>query len=205
MKIYDISMPIAYDMPVYKGKPEKRPIITNEANFTTGNVYESRIEMNLHTGTHLDSPLHMVPEGSTIDTLDLSRVITKCKVISLTNAKEKITKDDLITQDIQKDDFILLKTQNSYMDILEGDFIYLDNSGAEYLSLLKVKGIGIDSLGIERNQPGHETHKLLMEAGIVILEGLRLGHIEDGEYNLFAAPIYVLGTEAAPVRAILIR
>ena len=196
-------MPITYEMPVYKGRVEKRPIIKNESNFTTGSVYESRMDMNLHTGTHVDSPLHMVPEGSTIDKLELSKVITKCKVFSLISVKEKITKEDLITKDIQEDDFILFKTQNSFMDILEDEFIYLDKSGAKYLSLIKVKGVGIDSLGIERNQSGHETHKLLMEAGIVILEGLRLGNIEEGVYNLFAAPIYILGTEAAPDRAIL--
>ena len=65
-KIFDISMPIFYSMPVYKGKEFKRPIISIDSDFTTGTAFETRLEMNLHTGTHLDTPKHMVPDGYTM-------------------------------------------------------------------------------------------------------------------------------------------
>lgn len=202
-KIYDISMPVSYSMPVYKAKEEKRPRLKVDNDFNSGSVYESRIEMNLHTGTHLDRTLHMIPGGSTIETLDLSRVITDCRVLDLTKVNGKITANDLSGMEIIEGDFLLLKTKNSYEDILETDFIYLDYSGAQYLAEKKIIGVGIDSLGIERAQPEHETHLTLMRAGIQILEGLRLSDIKAGEYFLFAAPINILGAEAAPVRAIL--
>lgn len=205
LPIYDISMDISHDMPVYKGKEEKRPKIIVEQDFTKGSAYETRIEMNMHTGTHLDRSLHMIPEGTKVDSLRLNQVITKCKVLDLRKCVDKITAEDLKEKEICEGDFVLLKTRNSFENILEGDFIYVDNSGAEYLRDKKIKGVGIDSLGIERSQPEHPTHIKLLEADIVILEGLRLKEIEEGEYFLFAAPIAVPEAEAAPVRAVLIR
>ncbi|MPM69580.1 Kynurenine formamidase [bioreactor metagenome] len=88
---------------------------------------------------------------------------------------------------------------------MEDKFIYLDKSGAEYLREKKVIGVGIDALGIERSQPDHGTHKALLGAGIVILEGLRLRDIEEDKYLLFAAPLRLVGAEAAPARALLIK
>jgi len=205
MKIFDISMPVTRFMPVYKGKEAKRPNLNTESDFSTGTAYESKLEMNMHTGTHLDRPLHMIPGGATIETLKLSQVITGCKVLDLTDADVKISMEQLKQKDINAEDFILLKTKNSFTDILETDFIYLDRTGARYLRDLKIKGVGIDSLGIERSQPEHETHIQLLESDIVILEGLRLKDIEEGEYLLFAAPINITGAEAAPVRAILLQ
>jgi arylformamidase len=189
MKIYDISMKIFYEMPVYKGKDAKRPVINVESDFTSGSVFETKLEMNMHTGTHIDRSLHVLPGGSTVDTLDLGKVITKCKVFDFNNVEERISEEQLSQKNIEKDDFIILKTKNSFEDILEGEFIYLDRNGAEYLRSKNIKGVGIDSLGIERNQPRHETHKILLGAGIVILEGLRLKDVEEGEYLLAAASL----------------
>lgn len=203
--IYDISMPISHSMPVYKGKEYKRPIISIDGDFSTGSAYETRLEFNLHTGTHLDTPKHMILDGYTLEELDLSKVISDCRVLDLTDVRDKITDKDLMRFNIKEGDFILLKTRNSFEDILETDFIYVDRDGARYLSKLKIKGVGIDSLGIERDQPNHETHISLLSSDVMILEGLILKDIEEGEYLLSAAPIYIPGAEAAPVRAYLMK
>ncbi|MDF2541201.1 MAG: cyclase [Herbinix sp.] len=205
MTLYDISMPITYEMSVYKGKESKRPILTAVSDFNTGSVYESKLELNLHTGTHIDRALHMIPEGTTMESLNLEQVITHCKVFDFTFVLDKITKEHLKTKQINEGDFVLLKTRNSFENILEQDFVYLDSSGAEYLKELKIKGVGIDSLGIERNQPEHETHQHLLGSDIVILEGLVLKEVEEGEYYLFSQPINIIGAEASPVRAILLK
>lgn len=204
MKIYDISMEIFQEMPVYKGKEEKKPIFKVQSDFKSGSSYETRLDINLHTGTHMDAPLHMIEGGETLESIGLEEVITKCRVIDLTHATEKISKINLEAKEISEGDFILFKTRNSTEDILEKDFIYLDKAGAKYLRDKKIKGVGINSLGIERDQPGHETHTMLFEAGIVILEGLKLDEVDEGEYFLFAAPLKIKGVEAAPVRAVLI-
>jgi len=202
--IHDISMKISPDMPVYKAKPEKRPRITRDSDFGSGGARESRIEMNMHTGTHVDMPLHYLEGGDAVDTLDLRKVVVPCRVYDFSQVQSSITQKDLEQKSISGDEFVLLKTANSYRNILEGAFIYLDESGAAYLRNLKVPGVGIDSLGIERDQPGHPTHKTLLGAGILILEGLRLRDIAEGGYILISAPVYVAGAEASPVRAFLL-
>lgn len=205
MKIYDISMSIHPGMMVYKNRDQNKPVIKTEKDYSTGDFYESSIWMNLHTGTHMDAPLHMIEQGDTLDGLNLNQVIRKCKVLDFTNIADHIMDADLSGEDIHKDDFLILKTRNSYQDYFEPNFVYLDKMGARYLKDQEISGVGIDSLGIERDQPEHETHKILLEAGILIIEGLRLKDVEAGEYFLFAAPVKISNTEASPVRAVLVK
>ena len=204
MKIYDISMEIHYEMPVYKNKDEKRPVIEVIRDFSKGSTYESRISMDMHTGTHIDSSLHMIENGATMDEFNIEKVVTICKVLDLTSAKDRITKEDLVHKEINRNDFLLLKTANSFKEEFDFNFVFLEESGAKYLKELGIKGVGIDSLGIERSQAGHETHKILLQNDITIIEGLRLKHINEGEYLLCALPLKIKGVEAAPARAILI-
>ena len=203
-RIYDISMPITEEIPVWKGREEKKPRFFIESDFERGTVYESSIHMNMHTGTHLDRTLHILPDGNRMDSLKLEELITECSVIDLTEVTQGITEADFRGKSILPGDFILLKTRNSYDPILEKEFIYLEKSGAEYLAGIPIRGVGIDALGVERGQPGHETHIALMRKGIHILEGLRLAEVREGRYQLIALPLNIPNAEAAPVRAILL-
>lgn len=204
-QIYDISMPIYPGMSVYKNKPEKQPEI--EASEKSSPVYikESRLHLDAHTGTHIDAPSHVVPGGASIDSIALERLIGKCKVLDLTGTPGGINQVDLNGENIGKNDFILLKTKNSFAKEFEFDFVYLSEQGAKYLAGLGIRGVGIDALGIERDQPGYPTHRILFDARIVILEGLRLKDVEPGEYWLAALPMSLTDTEASPVRAVLIK
>lgn len=204
MKIFDISMGIKTDMSVYKNLQEKKPVLNVIKDFKTGSVYESKMDINLHTGTHIDAPLHMIENGKSIDELDLTKLITQCKVLDFSDIEDCITKKDLESKSIEQGDFVLLKTKNSLQDKMSSDFVFLEKSGAEYLSEKNIMGVGIDSLGIERSQPGHETHLALLSRQIVIIEGLRLGDIDEGKYYLIAMPVSIIGAEAAPARVILI-
>ena len=83
------------------------------------------------------------------------------------------------------------------------DFVYLDKSGAKFLADRKIKSIGIDYLGIERNQIGHESHIFLLENNIPIIEGLRLASLTGELGILYCLPINLVGVEAAFARAII--
>lgn len=204
MRIYDISMEIHDDMMVYKNKPEKKPKIEVAKDFSIGDSYESVITMGMHTGTHIDAPLHMIMDGEATDSIPLESCIKKCRVIDFTHITDKITKEVLQKKEIYEGDFILLKTKNSFSSEFDFQFVYLEKSGAEYLEGIGVSGVGIDALGIERAQVGHETHKILLSKGILIIEGLQLKDVPEGEYTLYALPLKIRNVEAAPVRAILI-
>jgi arylformamidase len=204
MKVYDISMTIDENMPVYKNREEKKPKITVVSNFNTGNCYESELCMNLHTGTHIDMPLHMLPKGASSEEFDISTCIEDCMVLDFTHITEKITYGNLQEKKFVYRRFILLKTKNSFSNSFNEDFIYLDESGAAYLKELQVMGVGIDALGIERSQPGHPTHKILLGNGITIIEGLRLADVPEGSYRMLALPLRINRVEALPARIVLL-
>ncbi|SFA97259.1 MULTISPECIES: cyclase family protein [unclassified Bacillus (in: firmicutes)] len=201
MKIHDITAQIFEGMAVYKNKPEKQPKLTTQTN---GHVTESRLSLDVHTGTHIDAPLHMINEGKTFETIPLERLVRQCKVLDLSSVNEKVTKADLEDLHIEKDDFILLKTKNSFDEGFNFEFIYVAEDAAVYLVEKGISGIGIDALGIERAQEGHPTHRALMGQDIIIMEGLQLKEVSAGEYFMVAAPLKLQGTDASPARVLLL-
>ena len=206
MEIIDISMPIHSHMPVFRNAQEKRPVFHIIRNFVHGRgARETKMELELHTGTHMDAPLHMIEGGQDSGFFKVEDMVLPCKVMDFTDVEDGITGEDLQKKEIRPGDFLLLKTKNSFEEEFCPDFIFVRESGADYLAQIGVKGVGIDSLGIERSQEDHATHKTLLGNGIYILEGLRLKGVEEGSYTLAAAPISIMGVEAAPVRALLIR
>ncbi|UOE92045.1 cyclase family protein [Alkalihalobacillus sp. LMS39] len=201
MKVFDISSPIYEGMPVYKNKPEKQPKLQTATN---GYVTESRLDLDVHTGTHIDSPLHMVTDGDTFESIEIEKLVCPCKVFDLTHVDEKITAEDLKQFEISKDDFVLFKTKNSFDEEFNFDFIFLAECGASYLAEKQIRGVGIDALGVERAQEGHPTHKTLFGHDIIVIEGLQLKEIESGEYLMVAAPLKLIGTDASPARVLLL-
>lgn len=203
--IYDISMTIHPRMTVYKDKEEKFPIINQVNSFEKDGNYESSITINLHTGTHIDFPLHMIESGNNSNTENLNILTGKAKVFDLTHLNEKITYEDIKNFQINENDFVIFKTKNSFVEEFDYDFIYLAFDAANYLADKKIRGVGIDALGIERAQKNHPTHKILLSNSIIILEGLRLKDVKEDGYELFCLPLKIANVEALPVRAILIK
>jgi arylformamidase len=204
MKLHDISMEISEDVQVYKNKEEKKAKLVQQYDFKNSSVYETQLIMNLHTGTHIDAPLHAIENGETTENYNLEQFFGSCLVLDLMAIDEKITAKDLEKYTIKEDTFVILKTKNSLDQDFNYDFVYLEESGAKFLANAKIKGVGIDGLGIERNQSGHPTHKILLSNNIPILEGLRLKDIKEGYYEIAAFPIKIKDVEASPVRAVLI-
>ena len=204
MKIYDVSMTIHKDVMVWKDKPEKKPILEVVSDFDYAAAYETKLTMNLHTGTHMDFPLHMIKDGQNSDHLDLNKLITVVKVFDLSHLTESIQVEDIKDFNIKTNDFVLFKTRNSFEDTFNNKFVYLGESAASFLADQHIKGVGVDGLGVERDQAGHPTHKLLFNANAIIIEGLRLKDIQQGIYMMYALPIKIKGVEALPLSIILI-
>lgn len=200
-KIYDVSMSIQEGMTVYKNKPEKQPSFETVQN---NYVSETRVSLDVHTGTHVDAPLHMVVSGETMESIPLEHLVGPCRLLDLSHVQDGVTAADLEPFNVQEGEFLLLKTANSQEDSFNPEFIYVKEDAAKLLVEKRVRGVGIDALGIERSQPGHPTHKALFGAKIIIIEGLRLLEVPEGSYFMMAAPLKLTGTDAAPARVILI-
>jgi arylformamidase len=205
-KIIDISWPISPEMTAYKDKHEA--IFTPVAEFARDHYRKSTITLSSHDGTHVDAPSHFLESGVTIDHVPLATLNGPCKVIDLVHCDEKITLTDVAACDINAGDIILFKTKNSLLSPnapFNPNFIFIDHQAARFLADKKIKAIGVDYLGIERQQPGHETHDAFLSNNIGVIEGLRLADVCAGSYFLCCLPLNVQGLDGAPARAVLLQ
>lgn len=206
MKIIDISWALCRDTVGYADK--KTVEFEKVKKFEKNDIRGTRIRLYTHSGTHVDAPAHFIKDGETIDKISLATCVGECVVLDMKHVGEAITAAHLEKQEICEGDIVLLKTTNSELPSMGNfnkGFVYLDVSGAHYLVEKKIGAVGIDYLGIERGQKGHQTHWELFTNNITIIEGLRLKAADPGSYFLCCLPIDVIGLEAAPARAVLIR
>ena len=204
MKIYDLSPEISEEMTVYKDKAGTRPKITVTRTLKQ-NANESKLDIFVHTGSHVDAPYHMLSNGKTIDKINLNKLMGQCVVLDFTRVKDSITKKHLIKSRINKNDIVLLKTKNKAEKKFNFNFTFLEKTGAEFLASRKIKAVGIDNLGIERSQPNHPTHKILLSKNILIFEGLDLSKVKQGRYLFYGFPLKIRKGDGSPIRAVLIK
>lgn len=203
-EIIDISWPITVDMTTYKDRDDV--LFSRYKDFPHDTARETSWSASLHTGTHIDAPAHFLPHGGTMQAYGLHQLCGTAYVISCTDVERVITRHDLHKTHIPRDTIILLQTRNSYLQPdapFDYEFVYLDKDAASYLVDCGVRAVGIDYLGIERDQPDHGTHNTLLQSCIPIIEGVRLGHVQPGMYGLWCLPLAMPYAEAAPARAVL--
>lgn len=208
MTIIDVSTPVHPGMTVWPGDPEPR--FETTASLEQDGVRVSRLSIGSHTGTHLDSLSHFRPEGYDVHQVALERVVGPCRVLDLTAVTRLISARDLAPHaPFRQDERLLLKTRNSEWlahPPFRPDFVAVDLSAAELLVENRVGLVGIDYLSVESPaSPGFCVHHTLLGAGVLVLEGLELAHVEPGTYTLAALPLKLEGIEASPVRAILMK
>jgi len=205
MILYDISVPLSPSLPRYPGDPPVRlaPLPTpgeGEAFHLT------RLSFGSHAGTHIDAPSHLLAGGATVDAIPLSLLIGPCLVVDLREHGAVIDAPLLRRLPLKGEQRLLFHTGNSALWDRPGfveEFAALTPDGAAYLVELGVQLVGIDYLSVERADTKGRTHRILLEAGIVILEGLNLAGIERGEYELICLPLKISGGDGAPCRAVL--
>jgi arylformamidase len=202
----DISVPIYSGMVHW---PDNPPIqIERVQDIGSGDAANvSKISFGVHTGTHMDAPIHFLPDGQGIDIMPLSATIGPARVIEIGDPTS-IKVEELRPHDIRQGERILLRTSNSVRcwqtDSFVEDFVYLTQGAARYLAQQRIRAVGVDylSVGGFRND-GVENHQALLEAGIWIIEGLNLSQVQPGTYDLICLPLRIVGSDGAPARAAL--
>lgn len=184
----DITVPLAAGITQWPGDPlfssTKVASIENgdEANVTA-------VSMCAHTGTHIDAPLHYFREGVAVDALALDVLIGPAVVTTL--------------DEMRIGDRMLFRTRNSlrqwWREPFREDYDCLSVEQARSLVAAGVRLVGIDYLSIN----GTQTHRVLLDAGIVILEGLDLSKTKSGDYDLVCLPLKLQGADGAPARAVI--
>lgn len=205
MKIIDISLPIYEGMTVYPGT---EPTTIQTVGSPTGTSVVSVIKLTSHAGTHIDSPIHSLPDTGGIDSFDLETFYGPCRVLDVSGAEGQISLSDIQKYNIQKGDRILFKTSNSERGLQEfyDDYVFLGSDAANHLAEVGASLVGIDSLSIkQRGSSDHTPHTALLGNGIAIIEGLDLKNVSEGEYTLAAFPLKVGSIDGSPIRAVLIQ
>jgi arylformamidase len=209
-KIYDISLPVSPKLPVWPGDPpvwmeRVQRIEDGEAANVTA------LRFGAHTGTHMDAPYHFLADGRTIDQIDPAELIGPAQVVRVGDETGLITAEVLdglrIDLSIPK---ILFKTRNSQLwargaEPFDTAYVGIDGGAAEKLVKMGARLIGVDYLSVAPYENQITTHRILLGARVILLEGLNLFGIDPGAYELIALPLKLRGADGAPTRAILMR
>jgi arylformamidase len=206
-KWIDISLTLKSNMMHWPGDP---PVsIERVREMDKGDTVNlSKITMGVHSGTHVDAPVHFIKGAKGVDRLLFDLLIGPARIIEIADT-DTIQKKELTGHRIKKGERILLRTRNSikkilYRDTFSEDFVYMEKDAAEFLVSRGIKTLGVDYLsvgGYEKNGP--DVHRTLLSAGILVIEGLDLTGVLPGNYDMICLPIKILDSDGAPARAIL--
>lgn len=195
MKIYDISQEL-FSCVVWPGDPAPEKQKLNSMD--DGDLYNlTSFSMCAHNGTHIDAPSHFINGAKNVDQIDLSKFVGDAFVadfdgiVTESDARLIIEKARAITSECSKR--ILLKGKTTVS--LEAAKVFAES---------EVYLLGNESQTVGPEDAPMAVHKVLLGSEVVLLEGVRLGCVPEGEYFLNAAPINLAGAEGSPCRAILI-
>jgi arylformamidase len=208
MRTYDITLTITPQMVVWPGDPPV--VIERTSSMSTGESSNvSKISMSCHTGTHVDAPDHFLNNGKTVESLSLDLLVGRAYVLHLPNVN-MITASILMDADIPpRTRRLLFKTKNSDLWVngnkeFQTEFVGLSVDAAELLVDRNVRLVGVDYLSVASYKMGKPVHSILLNAGVVVIEGLDLSGVSQGRYTLHCLPLKLGGADGAPCRCILV-
>jgi arylformamidase len=209
VKIFDISVPVTPELPVWPGDPMIE--LGRHRSIAEGNTSnDSRLACSVHSGTHVDAPIHFIENASPVEQLPLDVLTGPAVVIDLPTANV-ITADTLESLSLPADTRrVLFKTRNSALwaapdHRFNPDFVALNSEAARWIIEHNIRLVGIDYLSIQKfDEPEPLVHPILLKAEVVIVEGLDLRSVRPGAYQLICLPLKLAGCDGAPARAVLI-
>ncbi|MBX0289060.1 cyclase family protein [Hymenobacter sp. HSC-4F20] len=196
----DLTTPISDGMAYW---PDNAPVhIKKTLSIAAGdpaNVTE--MSLSVHTATHVDAPLHFLADGPDVTQLDLATLMGPALLVEIEDPKF-ITRPEIEHLPLAKGSRVLFKTRNSRREWatapFDPEFVRVRADAAELLRERGVVCVGVDYLSVG---PA-DTHNILLQAGISIIEGLALQHAPAGEYDLICLPLKIQGADGAPARVI---
>ena len=210
MEIFDITLPISPELILWPG--DAPLILEKVASMDKGaHANVSRLSLSVHTGTHVDAPHHFLNDGRTVETMPLAVLTGPARVVLIPDEVNTIDAAVLNGAGIPAGtERVLFKTRNSSLwqrgeKKFHADFVSFSSGGASWLVGHAVKLVGIDYLSISPYKNSVPTHRVLLQAGMVILEGVDLSSVPPGSYDLYCLPLKLVGSDGSPARAILVK
>jgi arylformamidase len=211
MRIWDISLRLRHGTSSWPGdgRALRQRWLSSIAEGADANT--TAFEGSVHLGTHIDAPLHFVDGSSSVAEVALDRCVGPATVVEI----DGIEQIDIVDLEAALSEpwprRILFKTRNSApggcvgAEDFDADYCAITVDAARSLVDRGVELVGIDAASIAPFDDVVPTHRVLLGAGVVVVEGLDLRDVEPGEFTLVALPLRLGGFEGSPVRAVLIR
>jgi len=206
MKRYDISQEV-FSCAVYPGDPvPQKEVLLSMNDGAVCNL--TGVSMCAHNGTHIDAPYHFLNNGNTVDELGLepfvgmAYVIGHQGIVSGADAERILEKaGEGVLSDCRNQQ---LNEKNEPKRILIKGNAEVSLEAAEVFARAKLFLLGNESQTVGPEDAPMAVHKVLLGAGTVLLEGIRLTDVPEGAYLLSAAPLNLAGGDGAPCRAVLL-
>jgi arylformamidase len=206
MQLLDVTVPLRPGMVVFDGDPPVR--LERVASLAGGDAVNlSRLDFGVHSGTHVDAPVHFIDGAGGVETLPLDAMVGPALVADGSGLERHIDAAALAGLGIPAGtERVLFKTPNSALWALGSfspDFLALTESGAQALIDLGVRLVGIDYLSVAPFGDPGPVHRALLGAGVVVVEGLDLRAADPGPCQLWCLPARIDGCDGAPARAVI--
>ncbi|MGE0066496.1 MAG: cyclase family protein [Solirubrobacterales bacterium] len=223
LTVRDLTQPLSTTMPRWPGTDPIR--LTVLAEVAIDGLYERQVEMPEHVGTHVDAPAHFAADGARIEALPLEHLVSPGRLLDASGVcgKEPDFALDAATlielereQGIELAGEIVALVRFGWDRYLTDGARYLGGpespphfpglapSAAELLVERGVRGIGVDTMGVE---PGiavdYPVHRTTLPAGLFHIEGLvNLWALPPDDFTLIVAPLPLVGGSGAPARVL---
>jgi arylformamidase len=201
--IHDITPPITASLAVWPGDtPPSREVLCTIASGAS--VTLSTLRSTVHLGAHADGPNHYGDGAPGIEAVPLDRYLGPCQVIHVAVARNERVRLDHLGVAVTQPRVLLATGTFPDPERWNEDFAGLDPGLVDSLHARGVVTIGIDTPSVDLfSSKELPAHRRFLANGMAILEGLRLGHVPAGTYELIALPLPLVGFDASPVRAVL--
>lgn len=207
----DVTYPVRETMVGWPGQP--RPRLERLSSISEGkNSNVSALHLSLHTGTHMDAPLHFLEDGADITAAPHGAMFGEVRVARITGPavdRSSITSYEARSGPLRAGERIFFRTENSDRDWLNAPFdetyVAVAPEAASYLAAGGLVVVGVDYLSVAPFTNTAETHRTLLGAGVWVIEGLDLRAVTEGRYEMVALPLKIEGGDASPLRVLLRR
>lgn len=201
-KTYDITQTIKPGMLSWPGD---KKVSFKKVQFD-GVASLTRLDISAHSGTHVDAPSHILPGGPGVDRINMDQLMGIARVCRY-NGTKHIGRNELMQMPLEGVSRLLLHTGNSdYINDanFKKEYISLTEEGASYLVETGVRFVALDYLSVDVfDTTYYPVHRVLLEAGAVIVEGVNLNGVPDGDYEVICLPLNLENTDGAPARIVL--
>ena len=200
MKLIDLSRIINSKTPVYPG--DKKIDLQHTKYLKTDKYNNHVLSANMHSGTHIDGPMHLLDVCEYIDDISLEKFVGNGCLID-GRGKEKVLYDPSYETMIKNGDIVLVFTGHDKTwgaELYFSDYPTLDDKLTDLFVRKEIKMLGVDTPSPDRYP--FLVHKKLLSNGILIMENLtNLSHLRNERFEVIAFPLKI-EADSSMVRAI---